>query len=266
MGGATSRAQACAPRLSQLNPYVAVSVHAGPIDLGVISSCTVAVFLGECRSELVKYNRICRSCNPAVGFIAADCFGLAGFAFVDFGDSFPCFDRDGVDPKCAIVSGVTQERPGTVYTHHDRRHGFQDGDWVIFREVQGMVELNTSQPRQIKVTGPYSFTIEDTVGYSAYTREGLVSQVKVPHTMKFSPYEASCIQPVPEGGADLAAPDLAKIGRSEQLHIAVQAVLEYREHQGHMPPIRDLAAAAECVRLAGEINTAREKLGSKKTL
>ena len=46
-------------------------------------------------------------------------------------------------------------------------------------QVQGMTELNTAPPRQIKVTGPFSFTIEDTTGYSAYKREGIASQVKV---------------------------------------------------------------------------------------
>lgn len=48
-----------------------------------------------------------------------------------------------------------------MHTHHERRHGFQDGDWVTFRELQGMTELNGSPPRQIRVTGPYSFNIED---------------------------------------------------------------------------------------------------------
>ena len=61
--------------------------------------------------------------------------------------------QDGEEPRSAIVSGVTLESPGTVHTHQDRRHGFQDGDSVVFKEVQGMTQLNDGKPRQIKVTG-----------------------------------------------------------------------------------------------------------------
>jgi len=35
----------------------------------------------------------------------------------------------------------------------ETRHSFQDGDYVTFSEVQGMVELNRCEPRKIKVLG-----------------------------------------------------------------------------------------------------------------
>lgn len=54
-------------------------------------------------------------------------------------------------------------------------------------------------------------------------------------------------------------PDMAKFGRSEQLHFAVQAVLAYREKHGELPAVRDAAAAKECVDLAKQINEARKK-------
>jgi len=260
--GQRTRAQACAPKLKDLNPYVAVEVHSGPIR-GALPGFSVVVLCGASQSEIVEYNSFCRSQSPPIGFIVADCYGLAGSAFVDFGDRFTCFDPDGEEPKSVILAGITQENPGAVHTHHERRHGFQDGDWVTFREVEGMAELNASKPRQIKVTGPYSFTIEDTTKYSAYVREGIVSQVKVPHTIKFSSYQNIMSQPRPEGGVDLAVPDLAKFGRSEQLHFAVQAVLQYQAKHGQLPPTRDEAAASECVKLAHELNESRKKGGSE---
>ena len=39
-------------------------------------------------------------------------------------DPSPC--EDGEEPRSAIVSGVTLEPNGTVHTHQDRRHGFQE--------------------------------------------------------------------------------------------------------------------------------------------
>lgn len=46
---------------------------------------------------------------------------------------------------------VTKENPGVVTVHEDKRHGFEDGDYVKFSEVQGMVELNSETPRQITI-------------------------------------------------------------------------------------------------------------------
>mmetsp|Transcript_100648 Transcript_100648/g.285194 ORF Transcript_100648/g.285194 Transcript_100648/m.285194 type:complete len:1034 (-) Transcript_100648:329-3430(-) len=264
--GKRPRAQACFAQLAQLNPYVNVSIISGPVTQEVLAACNVAVFSEARESDLVKYDEICRAQTPPVGFVAADCFGVAGSVFVDFGESFSCRDKDGEEPRSAIVAGVAQESPGTVHTHHERRHGFQDDDWVVFREVQGMVELNDQKPRQIKVTGPYSFTIEDTSKYSPYIREGIVSQVKVPTTMKFSSFRQSLIQPKPEGGTELPVPDLGKFGRSEQLHLAVQAVRMYRERNGHLPAVRDVPSAAACVQIAKELNQARKAEGPDRAL
>lgn len=259
--GKRSRAQASQGKLSELNPYVTVSIHSGPITEEVLAGFTVVVFTETDQAELIRFNEFCRARSPAIGFIAADCFGLAGSVFVDFGNEFSVFDQDGEECKSAIVAGVTQEEVGTVHTNDHRRHAFQDGDWVTFEEVQGMVELNRSKPRQIKVTGPYSFTIENTKGYTAYQREGLVNQVKVASTMKFSSLAKSLVQPKPEGGQDLPVPDLAKFGRSEQLHFAIEAIRAYRTKHGQLPACRDAAAAAECVQLAKDANAARKALG-----
>jgi len=259
--GAKTRAEASLEKLKELNPYVNVSIHSGPITEEFLSSFSVAVFTETDQADLVKYNEICRACKPAVGFICADAFGLAGSIFVDFGDSFSVFDKDGEEPRSAIVVGVTQEDPGTVHCHQDKRHGFQDGDWVTFREVQGMVELNKPDHHQIKVIGPYSFTIEDTKGYNAYTAEGIVSQVKVPSSMKFNSLQTSLQNPKVENGADLVMSDFAKFGRPEQLHFAVQAVRAYRSKFGKLPASRDASAAAECVKIAIELNEAAKKLG-----
>jgi len=40
-----------------------------------------------------------------------------------------------------------------VTCQDESRHGFQDGDFVTFTEVQGMTELNRCEPRRITVLG-----------------------------------------------------------------------------------------------------------------
>lgn len=48
-----------------------------------------------------------------------------------------------------------------------------------------MTQLNNSPPRKIKLLSPYTFSIEDTTGYSPYTGGGYVQQVKQPSVLKF---------------------------------------------------------------------------------
>eukprot|EP01069_Polyplicarium_translucidae_P011502 Polyplicarium_translucidae@DN4017_c0_g1_i1.p1 len=127
-----------------------------------------------------------------------------------------------------------------------------------------MTELNGSPPRPIRVNGKYSFTIEDTSGYTAYEAQGIAVQVKVPTRQSYISYKEACDAPVPptsksnacvsqwlaNRSASLPCPDFGKIGRSEQLHFATQAMLRYEEKHGSLPPMRDAAAEAECIEIA----------------
>jgi len=258
--GRRSRAEACEAHLKELNPYVTVSVLKGPISADVVKGLSCIVLSDTADAEIKRLNAITRAQSPAVGLIVADTFGVAASVFVDFGDDFVVRDKDGEECRSAIVAGITQENPGVVHTHEGRRHGFQDGDWVTFTELQGMTELNNAPARQIKVTGPYSFTIGDTSGLSPYLREGIVTQVKVPTPLKFRSYEEVMKQPKAPN-EELPLPDLAKFGRSEQLHFAIRALQAYRASKSELPPTRDEAAATKCVQLAKEINAATKKEG-----
>lgn len=46
-----------------------------------------------------------------------------------------------------------QDSDGIVTGLDENRHGFEDGDYVTFAEVEGMVELNACEPRKITVLG-----------------------------------------------------------------------------------------------------------------
>lgn len=117
-----------------------------------------------------------------------------------------------------------------------------------------MVELNDSPPRPIKYVSPYSFSIEDTTGYSAYTREGIVEQVKVPSKLSFKSWDESNVNPLLE--EPLNIPDLGKFGRSEQLHFAFRAVREFQKNKGHLPQLHNAEDADEVLRIAQELNQA----------
>ena len=105
--------------------------------------------------------------------------------FCDFGDNFQVNDATGEQPISVMIAGITQDVDGVVTTHDESRHGFETGDKVTFREVQGMTELNGCEPRPVKVLGPFTFSIGDTSNLSPYERGGYASQVKVPKTVNF---------------------------------------------------------------------------------
>jgi len=74
------------------------------------------------KKKLIEFNNFCRS--KGIGFIYSGNLGLYGFAFVDFGDKFKCFDANGEEPRNAIVVGISQDTQGRVTVHEDKRHGF----------------------------------------------------------------------------------------------------------------------------------------------
>ena len=124
-------------------------------------------------------NEFCRS--RTIGFICSFALGVSGLAFVDYGDEFNIFDADDEDIKSFIVSDVSQTNPAVVTVHEDRKHKFHDGMYVKFSEVEGMTELNTLAPVQIRVIDGFKFKIDiDATGFNAYQRQGLVENVKVP--------------------------------------------------------------------------------------
>jgi len=67
----------------------------------------------------------------------------------------------------------------------ETRHGLEDGDFVTFSEVQGMIELNGCEPRKVTVKGPYTFAIGDTSGLSDYKTGGIFTQVKMPKILDY---------------------------------------------------------------------------------
>lgn len=259
--GTRTRGQSTVGRLQELNPYVKIDLKEGHLDEEFLSKFSV-VFLSESDpATITRVNNFCRSHNPTIAFLSCESWGASGYGFVDFGNEFICLDRTGEENKSFLVSNVSQENPGIVTVHEEKRHTYQTGDFVVFKEVQGMEELNGSPPRPIKVLGPFSFSIEDTTGYQAYQSEGLVEQVKIPEKFHFKSLDESCLQPLfpfPEpivGLEPLPVPDLGKFGRSEQLHIAFRAVREFQRRHGHLPELNNTTHAQEVFSIAVEINT-----------
>jgi len=147
----------------------------------------------------------------------------------------------------------------------ETRHGLEDGDFVTFREVQGMEELNGCEPRKVSVKGPYTFSIGDTTGLGEYKTGGIFTQVKMPKIIDFVSFGTRLVcdttlmiaqKPLKDS---LASPeffitDFAKFDRPAALHAGFQALSQFREQHERLPRPRNAEDAAEIVSLAKAID------------
>lgn len=100
---------------------------------------------------------------------------------------------NGENPVSGYISGITSEVNSVVTCVEDARHGLEDGDYVIFKEVKGMEGLNSTQPIPIKTLGPFTFSIGDTTGFGNYLGGGIFEQIKQPKTFHFVLFCVSCL-------------------------------------------------------------------------
>uniref|UniRef100_W8CC53 Ubiquitin-like modifier-activating enzyme 1 n=2 Tax=Monodelphis domestica TaxID=13616 RepID=W8CC53_MONDO len=241
-----NRAEASRPHLAELNTYVPVCAYTGPLTEDFLSNFQVVVLTNSPLVEQLDVGEFCHS--HAIKLVVADTRGLFGQLFCDFGEEMVLIDSNGEQPLSAMVSMVTKDSPGVVTCLDETRHGFESGDFVSFTEIQGMSELNSSPPVEIKVLGPYTFSICDTTAFSDYVRGGIVSQVKVPRKINFKSLTKALAEP------DFVMTDFSKFSHPPHLHIAFQALHKFCSQNGRLPRPQNQTDAAEMVGLAQVVN------------
>ena len=183
------RDEASLEKLSKLNPNVKVSALSDEkynntnYFLQQIEKYNVIVITELYPMPLVtQIDRICRSKN--IKLIYGVCFGLVGYIFTDFGPKHIIYDEKGGDIKSYIIESITNDKEGlvTIDTIQDTvKFEFGEGDFVRFKNVGGMTELNDEKKEfQIHVNDHHSFTIGDTSKFGEYSKGGVVYQVKKP--------------------------------------------------------------------------------------
>lgn len=263
------RAELCKDKLSELNPYVSVSVDASVtslvaeqllpvLDTGI--SCLVVTIPLE-KELLIQLNNKCREVGAS--FIYTTTPGAFGQVFCDFGAAFVCSDKDGNPPATSQIESIFQEGNNvTVKVLEDQgRHGLESGDVITFARLKGCEGLSTDTQYNVNVTGPFTFEIQGAKVEDSPNQQGYITQVKQPVTMSFETYEKRLEDP-----GEMMMSDFAKFDRPALLHAAFQALEEFRMgNGGELPTPGDAGQASKVVELtkakfSEEMSPAQERI------
>lgn len=253
----SKRVEAVCPRVAELNPYVHVDMSSSALDDNTDLSFLrkyQCVILTEARLSLQKrVNEFCHSQQPPIRFISCDAYGIFVRVFCDFGEEFEVSDPTGEEPKEIFIQSISQDNPGLVTCMDNQPHGLQTGQSIVFREINGMVELNGTS-RQVSVLSPNSFAIGDTSGLQPYAHGGFFVLMKTPKTYRFETLERQLCDP------QVMIPDLSKPEAPLQIHVAMLALDTFQEQHSRLPNIGCLQDAEVLLKLTHDVNaTLRNK-------
>ncbi|KAK8564699.1 hypothetical protein V6N12_058282 [Hibiscus sabdariffa] len=245
-----NRALASVQKLQELNNAVVISTLTTNLTKEQLSDFQAVVFTDITLKKALEYNDYCHNHQPPISFIKTEVRGLFGTVFCDFGPEFTVFDVDGEEPHTGIIASISNDNPALVSCVDDERLEFQDGDLVLFSEIQGMTELNDGKPRKIRSARPYSLTLEeDTTNFGTYVKGGIVTQVKQPKVLNFKPLKDALKDP-----GDFLLSDFSKFDRPPLLHIAFQALDGFICEVGRFPVAGSEEDARKLTSIAANIN------------
>lgn len=241
------RAKVSLKSLAELNQSIPVQTFTGKLNEKSLKKYRVVILTNSSLEEQLRVSSIVRSLGNAL--IVSNTQGLFAQVFCDFGEDFTIIDSTGENPVSVMIAGVTKEEASVVTCLDETRHGLEDGDYVTFSEVQGMVELNGCGPRMIKVLGPYTFSIGDTSSLSDYVRGGVVTHMKMPKKIHFKPLADALEEP------EFIMTDVGKFDRPPQLHLAFRTLDAYIKKEGRLPAPWSRKDSQQFVDLAKELNS-----------
>ena len=231
------RDEACIKQLSELNPSTKIIIENSY--LSKIKEFDVVVITKIMNSNIIyKINKECHENNK--GFIYTLSLGLMAFAFSDFGDKHIILDKTGIEKGKFYISNITKEKKGKIkidFTQTNRR--LKEKGYLLFKQVEGMVELNLSEPRYYEVNpdNQNEFFIGDTSNYCNYTGGGIVEEFIYPTEMSYKTLEENLMNPIDKMNKFDYSEN--KKGRKQLLHTIFINLQNYYDKNGKLPEVNN---------------------------
>ena len=271
--GKRNRDEASLEKLAQLNSYVKVGL------LKVEQKNNIDEYINLFCEKLSKYNvvvftelhpmyfidkvdKACREKNIKV--IYGMCLGLAGYVFTDFGKEHIIVDETGEEAESYLVKDITKDKEGlvtidTIQGTNNLKIG--DGDYVCFKGVEGMTELNEEGKEfQIVFEDYKSFKIGDTSNFGEYKKGGVIYQIKKPKKKEYYEFCQRATM-ICDDYHPFNCADNTKGGRQELLYMALSGVHDfYLQHNCTLPELNNMEHAKSILENVKKMyDTAKEK-------
>ena len=244
-----TREEACHKKLCSLNPYVNVGIYEGNIKSNINKYNLIIITEIMKLDELYEINDICR--KNKIGFIYTLNLGLTGFLFNDFGDNHIINNINGEENlKYNIYHIDKNENFYEIFLdlRDDNSFTLKDGDYVIFKEIKGLEELNDGVPRKIISYTNNSFTIENNHKDNLnkkYENGGIIEEKKMPINKNFSSLKANIDAP----NKNIIF-DPTKKNVNQLLHCVFVGLHQYYTFNNKLPNLNDLKKVNEVVELS----------------
>ena len=248
---------ACLEKLSLLNPYIQLDICKDKNIFNVLNHYNIIVITEiQNYNYLFEINKYCRENN--IAFIYTGIFGLSGFLFNDFGDKHIVTNKNGFDNYSYNIDYIIEKKEVyEIFINLDAGKSIElnDGDYVKFKEIKGLEELNDSEPKKIKITNSNSFTIEKkTDNEKCYISGGIVEEYKIPKEYKFYSLQDRFLIPYKDN-ENLIILDKSKKNENRLLHCAIISLHKYFEKHNELPKLNNLEESKEIVEIARDIYT-----------
>ena len=184
-----TREESCINKLKSLNPYVIVNIHKG-IFKEDIKRYNIIIITEIIKIEdLYEINLMCRKNN--IKFIYTLNLGLTGFLFNDFGDEHNIYDFNGEKKLTYSILDIKEKDEYykvILDVPEDEVFELKEGDFVIFKKIDGLKFLNDGQPKNIVKINKNSFFIKKgkiNNNNEKYISNGYIEEYKIPKKLKF---------------------------------------------------------------------------------
>ena len=264
--GKKRRDEACIKKLAELNPYITISQsnieQKKDIKEYIDKFCEAikrfnVVVITELQTMffIAQIDNFCRNNN--IKLIYSFCFGLVGYIFVDFGVFHIIDDENGKETGTYLIKSISKDKEGTVVIDNiqgTNNLNIGDGDYVRFKDVEGMVELNDAKKDfMIRLEDFQTFKIGDTSQFSDYIKGGVAYQIKKPVCKQYFDFGLrSAIISDPMHKFNPA--DYTKKGRPELLYLILTGIHDYYvSHEYKLPELNNQEQADEICKKVKEM-------------
>ena len=200
------RDESCLTKLQKLNKYVEIDYikeiskikNIEDIKNKIIGNFNV-IIVSEILSKknILFLDNISRANNICLIYSAV--CGLSSFIFTDFGPKFTIYDEACLKKRKFYIKNIEKSEKGLVEIEWNKESNPNINDYILFKEVEGMTEINYNENNQkvfkIELKSKNEFYIGNTLNYSEYKSGGYIEETVLPKTVSYESFEKKLEEP-----------------------------------------------------------------------